>query len=398
MSIKVTTNDIAKSIKIPSSKSYANRALILGALSPKKITISNLPLAQDVEDMISVFEKLFIAKRISKQEVVLFGQFNKDVISEKRIELNFGEGGTTIRFLLPLIATSKQEFLIKVHPNFKKRPYKKLLNILSSNGAQVSEVDDKETLCVIKGPINFKNIDIDCSETSQVASAFIMLSSYHSFELQLVNLEASSSYIELTKGMLGHFKQNNKFSVPMDFSCASYFIALGAIKSSLTISNLKEVDSLQADSKIFKVLDLMGVSYRLGSLGLEIDKCFKPKAFSFDVKDCLDLTPTLAFLASFCDGVSVISGINNLIYKESNRINAIKLVLESFGITFKIKDNQFFIEGAEEIRDITEIEVAYDHRVVMMAAMFAKMTHSGVNIRPAEAVKKSFANFFELLS
>lgn len=394
--MQVSSDKIKSPVEIPTSKSYANRALILGALKYKGLSIKSLPLSQDVLDLINALETLNLVEATS-DTVRIKNIFPENEIAGEPLELYLGEGGTTIRFLLPMLALGQRKYIIKVKPSFKKRPIQDLFDLLSMLGAKVSPLNGENELCELQGPINLLDISVDCKSTSQVASAFLMLKSKYDFELEIKNLNTSMSYVELTKQLSEKLVEIDEYYVPVDMSSASYFIALGVIKNDLLIKNVNSIDKLQADSKIFKVLDLMGASYSIDCKGLSLKVSKKYRNFTFDVSDCLDLAPTLAFLASFCEGTSRIFGIENLVHKESNRVEGIISILKTFGVHYSLNQIELLIEGTNDLEHVKELTVADDHRMVMMASLFIKMTKNGGDIRPKDTINKSFANFFELL-
>lgn len=393
----VTSSNLSSNIQIPTSKSYANRALILAALSAQEVTIRSLPKAQDVSDLLGVLSELDIIKMIDDSTVKITKSFPVDEkIQEQPKELYLGEGGTTIRFLLPFLSLGKQEYIIKVHPNFKSRPYEDLLTTLVELGVSVEKLDGENELCTIQGPIRFKPITVDCSKTTQVLSSLLLIQSFNDFKIDAINLNSSISYVDMTKKIISDLERENEYRVPVDLSCAGYFLALGSVFSELYINNLYKEDVFQADNKIFDVLDLMGVVYSFSDYGIHIVQSDNLGSFEIDISKCLDLAPTLAFLASFGNDVSILKNISNLKHKESNRIVSIRDVLSKFGIKNELIDDNLYIYPSQaQCND--ELTVVADHRIVMMAALFMKTTGGGI-VHPSQAVNKSFPEFFELLS
>lgn len=392
----ITSNKINDKITIPSSKSYANRALILGALADKELRVTNIPKSQDVLEMISVLEKLGLAQYKENSVLIKKNFPENEKLYHDEVTLILGEGGTTIRFLLTFLALGKSRYRIKVHPRFKFRPYQEQLEILSHLGAKVELLDNEDELCILQGPIELERVEVDCTKTTQVATSFALIKSKYDFDLQLKNLNTSQSYLKMNEALAKEL--GSTYKVPVDLSCAGYFIALGVHFQTLRISNILKEDPYQADSKIFEVLKQIGATYSFDTQGLQVQKRTDYKTFKIDASDCLDLVPTLAFIASFIEGESVVSNIGNLAYKESNRIYAICQVLEHFGVKYRSENESIYIIGSlNHTIKVSELEVAADHRIVMMASLFLKM-HGGGEIHPSEVVKKSFSNFFELIN
>lgn len=393
----ITSCSYADTIKIPTSKSYANRALILATLKQSEMVLKDLPQAQDVKDMLNVLLELGVINSIKFDRLTVKKSFPKDEVQTNEIqELYLGEGGTTIRFLLPLLALGTNKYLIKVNPRFKSRPHQELLDILNQAGVLIEYSKKEDELCTLKGPIKLDSINIDCTKTTQNLSAFLLIKSVFDLKIRFSNLNSSNSYVDMSNNMINDFQNCSEFSIPVDMSSASSFIALGATFKSLKISNVLKKDFLQADTAIFNVLDQIGTKYLFTSSYLEITKRQGLRPFQIDISKCLDLAPTLAFIACFCHGKSTLCNISNLKFKESNRINAIISVLDAFGAKYELIDNQLCVIGPSKLTQIDELTVSVDHRIVMMASLFFKVLGGGT-INPASAVNKSFPDFFELL-
>jgi 3-phosphoshikimate 1-carboxyvinyltransferase len=120
------------------------------------------------------------------------------------------------------------------------------------------------------------------------------------------------------------------------------------------------------------------------------------RPFVFDATDSPDLFPPLAVLAAFCRGISRIAGVNRLEHKESNRTRAILDVLHSLNIVAQVENDDLVIAGGE-VRG-AEVSSYNDHRIAMMAAVTGLGSRGEVTINGAEAVSKSYPEFYEILS
>ena len=381
-------------VQIPTSKSYAARALILGCLKSENVILTDIPSSSDTQELIKILESLSLLQR-DGNKLVLDKSFPEDEIhSNNTVTLNLGEGGTTIRFLLTLLCLGKNKYKLNVHPRFKERPFMDQLNLLDSLGAKIISSDNPEVLCTIQGPITLpKILNIDCSKTTQVASSFWMLKEKYELEVNCENLNSSNAYIDLTESLVGSME--SKYSIPADMSSASYLIAIAVLKKSLKFSNIKNKDPLQADSALIDILKKSGAVIRAEDC-LVIEKTNNLKPFEVDGSKSIDLVPTLCFLASFIKGESRIFNIENLIYKETNRLKAIKDVLDQFDIKYRGTKNEIIISGGSKLKKVSNLLVSPDHRIVMMGWLFLTMQGSG-SIEHREVVSKSFPDFFEII-
>jgi len=396
-SIQVSSNELPESLNIPSSKSYANRALIIASLKKGNTTLSNITLCDDVKEMIAALKDLGLNIQENGNQLVIKNSFPAcETKSEENQSIYLGEGGTTIRFLLPLISLGYNTYIVKVHPRFKLRPMETLFDQLKRLDVTLELLEAEDELCKIQGPISLdKKVSIDCSKTTQYATAFMLLQTYHEFDLVLEGLASSQLYIEMTKAVIENFKGHHHYEVPIDFSGASYFIAYGALKKSILLSNVKSIDELQGDSSIIGILKDMGIDIQLTGEGLSVSKAVNLQSFEVDARNCLDLVPTLAVLAAHAPGTSAISNIANLKYKESDRIEAIISLLKQFEIECRYENETLFINGGT-LKIPPKIETIADHRLIMSGAILIK-TLGSAELSPISNVTKSFPNFFELL-
>ncbi len=119
----------------------------------------------------------------------------------------------------------------------------------------------------------------------------------------------------------------------------------------------------------------------------------KLKGFHFDATHCPDLFPPLVALACICEGTTVITGVERLIHKESNRALALQKEFSSLGAVIRIDGNQMEIKGAALKGGVVDSHT--DHRIAMAAAVAAINAQGDVTIQGDECVAKSYPDFFK---
>lgn len=401
--IQITSSKLPAVVDCPTSKSAANRALIVGSLIQESIIVNDLPFADDVQDLLLILKDIGIDLSYSpdKKTVVInnsFPECEKDSVTP--MILSGSEGGTTIRFLIPFLALGKNEYKIPMKGKLSERPFSEILDLVESLGGMACIED---TILKIKGPIKLpKQISVDCSETTQFFSAFCLLRAKYHIEVNAKNLSFSEKYIELTNSIINEVKEKRVFSVPVDFSSLGYFIAFSVVNQNLRISNVKKIDHHQADAKFLDLLQLLNIKFSVGSQnGLEI---FKPKdydGFSVNGSDYIDLVPTLIFLASFAKTESQFFGLKPLRFKECDRLEEMMKILTFFKVDFSYhrENESLIVYPVKEInkQKDSNLETAFDHRMVMVGSLFLKAFGGGV-ISPKAAVSKSFPEFFDYFS
>ncbi len=399
--IAITSSSIQETQICPTSKSYANRLLVLGALKTEPFKIFNLPESQDVKDMIQVLKKIGLNIVENSNHLIIKNSFPEcEVLSVDSILLPGSEGGTTIRFLLPLLALGANCYELPLKGLMAKRPMENLLENLENNGAFTHQ---KEESIQVRGPLrNHCHFKIDCSKTTQFASALLHLKvkSNMNLKFNLANITSSQSYLDLTNFLIEQTRLNKEIEVSPDFSSLGYFIVYALLFQKLTITNVKLIDSLQADAKIFDILTQIGAKFKHNEKGLTVlpisnlDTCFE-----IDGATCIDLVPTLIFLASFLTGSSKIKNLKYLKYKECDRLEAMKNIMNAVGVNYIYDEfaDVLIINGKMTYPKIDEIRTEDDHRMIMVAALFLKKLGGGI-LAPYTGVKKSFPNFFSIFN
>ena len=396
---KISIESIPENISVPTSKSYANRALILAALDSHECRIRNVSWSQDVIDMLNVFKQIGIEAIVSDDQVVIKNSFpaceeNQKITDE--LEINLGEGGTTSRFLVAMLSLGKRKYVLHAKNRMQERPMQDLYNGLKMMGVDIELLSLNSFPISLKGPIkNERHLDVDCSKTTQFYSALLMLSKALTLDMTPMNLHGSKGYVDITKKLLRTF--SNQYSVPVDFSGASYPIAYAVLNQKLTIANCLELDTLQGDSILLEVIKKSGAHYAFDEEGLHITPTDNFKSFTLNCSDCPDLVPTLCYLASYAQGTSKLYNIANLREKESDRIDGVINLMQNFDVSCKYNSDkdELTINGRKRDKKARKISVEHDHRMVMSATLFLKHNGGG-ELSACEAVTKSFPDFFNI--
>lgn len=399
-SYNVSLNDFVKKIEVPTSKSYANRVLILAAITPGPVTIDQIPKSSDVETMLNLLEQIGLEVKRDGESVLISNSFPECELDEN-MTLETGDGGTTNRFLLPFLARGTREYTLEPKGHMRSRPMDPLVTGLKSLGVEINQ-GLEDYWIKVKGPYidEDSSVEIDCKDSTQFLTGLSLATADKKIVINPKNLEASLSYFLMTKNLIEEFRgQKSHWVIPVDFSGLSYPLALACTLGKVEISNCSEVDLFQADSVFIKILEEAGACplFKNGSLFLEKPEYLMP--FEADGSKSPDLVPTLAFLASYASGASVIRDIEILRHKESDRVEEVLSLLDTFCINyeFDVEKGNLIIYG-DPTKKIGSVEYypPEDHRIVMVAYLFMRM-NSGGKLHNFDHVKKSFPNFFEVM-
>lgn len=401
---KVESSPLDRTIEVPTSKSYANRVLILASITKGETVIENVPSSTDVERMIDLLLKVGLDIEQNGTTVIVKNSF-PECERESGLTLETGDGGTTNRFILPFLARGKQEYKLEAEGHMRSRPMEPLLFGLQELGVSAKLGELNEAWISVKGPIlhDDRQIQVDSKDSTQFATGLALATADKNIDVLPTGLEASQAYYSMTTHLVQEFKaQQTQWEIPVDFSGLGYPLALAAVSGKVTVSNCKRIDPFQADSIFIKILEEMDVEVSFNEDGLSLQKPEYLMPFEVDGSACPDLVPTLAFVASYAAGASYIRNIEILRHKESDRVEEVLLLLESFGIEheFDSETHNLIIYGNPISSKSASPPIDYnppaDHRIIMVAYLFMRV-NSGGSVANFHHVKKSFPNFFEIL-
>lgn len=397
----------------PSSKSMMQRACAAALLRKGKTTIPHYGTpSQDEQAALNIIQQLGASINKEGNDI----QVTSTGINPAGDTIHCAESGLSSRLFIPIAALSHKTITITGGGSLLTRPMNTILDLLPELGVAVTSNNGKLPI-TLQGPLMPKEITIDGSLSSQFLSGLLFAYAFSVVEpttIYVIDLK-SKPYIDLTLQTLQdaganitndgytsftiHPANNTEeitLEIEPDWSNAAPLLVAGAIAGSVTVTNNLNVDSQQADRKILDVLKDAGASVTINSNTITVGRG-DLQAFTLDATHCPDLFPIVSILAALCEGESRIKGIHRLLHKESNRIESVTDMLMNLGVFFSIEDDELVIEGTD-IFEYATIDAYNDHRIVMAAAIAALRAKDDIHIIGAEAVNKSFPEFFNSLS
>lgn len=395
-------------ITAPASKSYLQRALAIAALSDPAHTteIEGFSASEDAEAALSAVDNLGAKIRRQKNIIQISG-----ITSDNHLaRLQCGEAGLCARMFAPVAAIFDRETHITGIGTLLNRPFVMVEDALRQLGKTVISNAGKLPM-VFSGKLSHGKISIDGSESSQLLTGLLIALPCLSGDSEIIvrNLK-SIPYIDMTLNILKHFgieilhknyeifyvpgnrqPKAERYCVEGDWSGAAFLLVAGAIAGEISVTNLPE-NSLQADKAVLHALRECGANVNSDKNTVFVAKN-NLNAFEFNAIHCPDLFPPLAVLAANCKGISRIKGVHRLLHKESNRSLAIREEWAKIGISVEIQGDEMLIEGGK-IKGGT-IFSHNDHRIAMSAAVLSLNAADAVGIEGADAVRKSYPNFYE---
>ena len=401
-------------VNAPASKSSMQRACAAALLTNGKTTINNPGKSNDDLAALDVIQKL--GAQINRIDADTL-QILSTGIHPANKEINCGESGLGIRMFTPIAALSAETILINGSGSLLTRPMDFFDKILPKLGVSIQSNEGKLPL-QIKGPLQPANITVDGSLSSQFLTGLLMAygaAGANDITITVNNLK-SKPYIDLTLQVMEHFgwtvthenherfyfniasatstPKNRAYTVEGDWSGGAFLLVAGAIAGPIVVKGL-DVFSTQADKAVLQALIDCGCRISIQAEQIEIGP-MPLKAFHFNATDCPDLFPPLVALAASCEGTSVIEGVERLTHKESNRALTLQDEFAKLGIVIDLQDNLMIIKGGTGIQGAS-VHARHDHRIAMACAVAALKANGPVEIAEAEAINKSYPNFYEQL-
>jgi len=407
----IQPSKLAGIIQAPASKSSMQRACAAALLQKGTSIIKNPGYSNDDKVALKIIEVLGAKVVIKDGQIIV----DSHGIYPVKNEVNCGESGLGIRMFTPIIALSDQEITITGEGSLLNRPMNFFDKFFRKLGVSIQSNDGKLPL-KIRGPLQSKNVEVDGSMSSQFITGLLMAygaANANGVSIKVKDLK-SKPYIDLTLDVMKQFDMNvpenknyeefyflqnihdsqmmtHEYSVEADWSGGAFLLVAGAIAGAITIRGL-DLTSTQADKAIIDVLMSANAAISMEAKGIKIRPA-QMKAFEFDATDCPDLFPPLVALAAFCNGTSLIKGVNRLMYKESNRAIALQEEFGKMGVKIELENDVMIIYGNKKMKG-AKVHSHHDHRIAMACAVAALKADSETEIEAAEAINKSYPDFF----
>lgn len=400
------TSPSGKADVIP-SKSVAHRLLICAALSDNPTEIicpaESLDIAATARCLASLGAEITLHD----------GVYSVFPIKEKKeAVLSCGESGSTLRFLIPVAAALGRDVTFTGEGRLPERPVSPLADCLASRGAAVDY--DGTLPLTTHGGLCGGRFTLPGNVSSQFISGLIFALPLlaEDSEIDITGKIESLPYIKMTLDAVSSFgikakMQGNKIIIPGkqtyrspgkltvegDWSNAAFWLCLGALsENGITVHGLKS-DSIQGDRAVLDILSRFGAEITRGDTGITVRKKTL-SAVRIDASGIPDLVPVLSVVAAVANGETRITGAGRLRIKESDRIESTVNMLRSLGADAEPLSDGIRIFGKKRLSG-GRVDSANDHRIAMSAAIAAAVSDGAVSIYGAEAVRKSYGDFYE---
>ncbi|MDP4261537.1 MAG: 3-phosphoshikimate 1-carboxyvinyltransferase [Bacteroidota bacterium] len=402
-------------LQAPASKSSMQRACAAALLAKGQTIIHNPGHSNDDKAALDIIQRLGAKIKEINGEWSVVSEGFPFTPHVSPLTIDCGESGLSIRMFTPLVALSHNEITITGSGSLMTRPMGFFDEILPGLGVKIKSQNGKLPL-TIQGPLKPANIEVDGSLSSQFLTGLLLAyaaSDAKDVSIKVNNLK-SKPYIDLTLDVMKQFGfkiPGNKnyeefyfsgtthhspltthhYFVEGDWSGGAFLLVAGAIAGPMTIKGL-DMASSQADKTIVDALMAANAGIAIEAKGIKIHPA-SMNAFEFDATDSPDLFPPLVALAAYCKGETKIKGVSRLTHKESNRALTLQEEFGKMGITIELNNDVMIIHGGTGVRGAA-VHSRHDHRVAMACAVAALNAGGEMIIEEAQAVKKSYPDFY----
>jgi len=398
-------------ISLPLSKSIINRMLVINHLSGSMAKQDLISEASDV---------------LAMQDLLL--KINQNINNETVTEINVGNAGTVMRFLLAVLSITPGKWLLTGSERMQKRPVKPLADALQQLGASISFSKDEGFPPVLiqgNGKLRGGNIKLIAGISSQFISALIMIGPYlkGGLSIDLQGDVISRPYIGMTRALIeksgalvtfndknlrilegGYIDLDFNSMLEPDWSSAAFWfeIVTLATDAKVLLTGLTE-KSVQGDAVLPSIYEQFGVKSVFTDQGLLLTKSSIPRLteFEYDFTNCPDLAQAVIVT---CAGLGLnghFTGLKTLRIKETDRIAALQSELVKLGYSVEVIGDQIELRGSIsksfEKQNMQVVNCYDDHRMAMSFAPLA-ILHPKICLDEPEVVRKSYPSFWEHLA
>ena len=418
------------SVRLPGSKSISNRVLLLAALSHGTTTVHDVLASDDTAVMLTALEQLGCSVQKNDDTATIGGLGGQ--LCTRKASLFMGNAGTAMRPLTAALALLGGEFELSGVARMHERPIGDLVDALRQLGCGIDYLGAPgfPPLRLYPGTLQLNSpICVRGDVSSQFLTALLMalpLVAHEDMCIEVVGELISRPYIEITLNLLARFGIQVKregwqrFTIPAgsqyqspghihvegDASSASYFIALGAIASCRRGQNGIEImgvgsESIQGDIRFVEAARMMGAQIDSTPNSLHISRGSWPlKAIDLDCNHIPDAAMTLAVMALYAEGTTVLRNIASWRVKETDRIAAMACELRKLGAT--VDEGSDYLKITPPATPLewktAPIHTYDDHRVAMCFSLAAfNPAQLPIRILDPKCVAKTFPDYFEAL-
>ena len=408
-------------ITVPGDKSISHRSVMFGSIAKGTTEIHNFLEGADCLSTIGCFRRMGIEIENKNGTVIVHGKGMHGLTAPSGT-LDCGNSGTTTRLISGILAPQNFDVTLTGDESIQKRPMKRIIEPLSMMGADIKSIrgNDCAPLKICGMPLAGIHYTSKVA-SAQVKSAILLAGLYADGLTTVTEPQVSRNHTELMLKFFGAELESketsvtiwpatelfgNRIDVPGDISSSVYFVAAGLILPNSEVL-IKNVGINPTRAGLIKVCEAMGADLTLlnenhGNAEPTADLLVRTsslKACTIEgdiIPTLIDELPTIAMMACFAEGTTVILDAAELKVKESNRIAIMVENLRAMGADVDETEDGMIIHGGKPLHGAV-IDSHKDHRIAMTFAVAALAAEGETEIHDADCVNISYPAFYEEL-
>ena len=404
-------------VRIPGSKSITHRAIIAASLADGRSVLRDFLECEDTRYTIAALREIGTEIDIEGSNLKVEGRGGKFGPGSIRKKIYLGNSGTSLRLFLSVVALGRGEFLITGTKRMQIRPVGPLVIALNRLGVDASciEKDGFPPVLIRANGIRGGKILMEGDQSSQYLSSLLLSGPYADtdIEIEVRGKLVSKPYVDITINVMKQFGirverdhydsfkissgqeyRAGEVTIQGDASSASYFWAAAAVTGGqITTENIYPHATRQGDIGFLEILEKMGCSIEKGSDRVAVHGG-NLSGIEVDMGDLPDMVPTLAAVALFARGKTIIRNVSHLRHKESDRLQALATEWSRIGGRIEELSDGLIIHGGAPLSG-TVVYPHDDHRLAMSLAVVG-LRVPDLEVRDQHCVNKSFPAFWAL--
>jgi len=405
---------------MPPDKSIAHRSVMFASIADGLSEIRNFSEAADPQSTLLCLRKLGVEIEIADRGSLKIKGAGRSGFSQPRSDLDCGNSGTTMRLMSGILAGAGVPCVLTGDASLSSRTMKRIITPLKQMGADISARENTYAPIKIGPNSGIKALRFPLPiPSAQLKSCVLLAGLFGDEKTIVIETEISRDHTERLLGLpvdifgterritsdRNHTIPPQNYSIPGDFSAASFWLAAGAVHPSAKI-RLQSTGINPSRTAYLSILQQMGAEIEIQNErteGKEPVADIRVKSSGLKstdlpghlVSNCIDEIPVLMVVMCFADGISTIRGAGELRHKETDRLAAMQNVLSKAGARFEIKDDTVTIEGNPGfIPKAAEYESEHDHRIAMSAGVMSLMAQKESIIKNSECTDISYPGFW----
>ena len=407
-------------LRVPGDKSISHRAIMLGAVAVGTTKISGFLEGEDTLMTLQAFRDMGVVIQGPKEGVVLLQGVGLHGLKPPSAPLYVGNSGTAMRLLAGLLSGQDFDVRLTGDVSLSKRPMKRIADPLTAMGVTIETSANGRPPLLLKGNTRPQAIDYPMPMASaQVKSCVLLAGLYAEGETSVTEPAPTRDHTERMLRGFGYYvyTQDDRISlsgggelqgistdIPADISSAAFFMVAAAIAPGSDII-LEHVGINPTRMGVITILKQMGADISLdsqryvsGEPVADIRVRYSPLSgidiSENDVPLAIDEFPVLFVAAACAEGTTVLTGAEELRFKESDRIQVMADGLQTLGVSAEPRADGIVIEGGQLLGG--EVNSCGDHRIAMAFVMAGLRAVGPVIINDCANVSTSFPGFVPL--